>query len=98
MVEEQDLMFVTSLSQMQLVRITYERVNSTSSTWQEVSVSPKPALPGSDSVRPRRSTSPCRPWETSSPLWWTDAPSTSPTGTPSSPGCCRTLWEETRAP
>lgn len=75
--------FVTPHSQMQLARTIYEQANSTSLTWQEVSGSPKPALPASDSERPPRSTSPSRPWATSFLPWWTDAPSTSPTGTPS---------------
>lgn len=82
---------------MQLARTIYEPVNSTLLTWQEVSVSLRPVLLVSDSARPPRSTSPSPPWETSSLPWWTDAPNTSPTGTPSWPGCCRTLWEETHA-
>lgn len=90
--------FATPHSQMQPARTTCERVNSTSLTWREVSVSPKRAPLVSGSARPPRSTSPSRPWGTSSLPWWTDAPSTSPTGTPSWPDCCRTLWEETRAP
>ncbi len=91
-------MFPFSHPQMQLAGTIYEQVNSTWLTWQEASVSLKPVLPVIGSVRPPRSTSPSRPWGTSSLPWWTDAPNTSPTGTPSWPDCCRTLWEETRAP
>lgn len=89
---------VTPHPQMQLARTTCEQENSTLLTWQEASVSPKQALLVSASARPPRSTSPSRPWGTSSLPWWMGALSTSHTGTPSWPGCCRTLWEETLAP
>lgn len=78
--------------------ITSGRENSTWLTWQEVSVSLKPERQASASGRPPRSTSPCQLWATSSLLWWTAGPSSSPTGTRSWPGCCRTLWEETPGP
>lgn len=90
--------FPNPYCQTQLDRTIYEQVNSTSLTWQEVSASLKRALLANDCARPPRSTFPSRPWGTSSLPWWTDAPNTSHTGTPSWQGCCRTLLEGTRAP
>lgn len=83
---------------MKLAKTIYEQVNSTLLTWQEASVSRKLVRLVSGYVRPPRSTSLCRHWETSSLPWLMDAPNTYPIETPSWRGYCRTLWEEIHAP